>query len=206
MKRAPVLNAYQENGFLDMFPLHDEELLKRLKDNWFRGPLLDPPINEIRDYFGENMALYISFTSFYTKFLIPMAIFGILHYCLDRFLRFDFIYNNLLFALYNLVSVTIFLELWKRKSNEHAFFFGTQGKLRHKRPRPAFRGDFEKNPITGREEVVYPFNKTLKKIIFVSLPITLICLLIGKIFIRNINILQFDCALILMINAFQLLF
>ena len=109
MKRAPVLNAYQENGFLDMFPLHDEELLKRLKDNWLRGPMLEPPINEIRDYFGENVALYVSFTSFYTKFLIPMAIFGILHYCLDRFLRFDFIYNNLLFALYNLVSVTIFL-------------------------------------------------------------------------------------------------
>ena len=200
MKRAPVLNAYQENGFLDMFPLHDEELLKRLKDNWLRGPMLEPPINEIRDYFGENVALYVSFTSFYTKFLIPMAIFGILHYCLDRFLRFDFIYNNLLFALYNLVSVTIFLgkftmkrcvvgrviiivilELWKRRSNTHAFFFGTQGKLRHKRPRPAFRGDFQKNPITGREEVVYPFNKTLKKVIFVSLPITLICLLIGKI-------------------------
>jgi len=181
MKRAPVLNAYQENGFLDMFPLHDEELLKRLKDNWLRGPMLEPPINEIRDYFGENVALYVSFTSFYTKFLIPMAIFGILHYCLDRFLRFDFIYNNLLFALYNLVSVTIFLELWKRKSNEHAFYFGTQGKLRHKRPRPAFRGDFQKNPITGREEVVYPFNKTLKKIIFVSLPITLICLLIAFI-------------------------
>lgn len=190
-----------------MFPLHDEELLKRLKDNWLRGPMLEPPINEIRDYFGENVALYVSFTSFYTKFLIPMAIFGILHYCLDRFLRFDFIYNNLLFALYNLVSVTIFLgksflvclfeqwrslnpflELWKRKSNEHAFYFGTQGKLRHKRPRPAFRGDFQKNPITGREEVVYPFNKTLKKIIFVSLPITLICLLIGKI----LNILLYE--------------
>ena len=40
MKRAPVLNSYQENGFLDMFPLHDQELLKRLKDDWFKAPLL----------------------------------------------------------------------------------------------------------------------------------------------------------------------
>ena len=108
-----------------------------------------------------------------------MAILGILHYCFDRFLKFDFIYNNLLFACINLVAVTIFLEFWKRKSNEHAFNFGTQGKLRHKRPRPAFRGDFGINSVTGREEVQYPYKKTLKKILLVSLPVTFICLLIG---------------------------
>ena len=108
-----------------MFPLHDGELLKRLKDNWNKSKLLEPPIDEIRNYFGENVALYISFTSYYTAFLVPMSIFGIIHYCLDRFLRIDFIYNNLLFACMNLVAVSCFLELWKRKSNEHAFNFGT---------------------------------------------------------------------------------
>ena len=110
-----------------------------------------------------------------------MAIFGIIHYSLDRFLRIDFIYNNLLFACMNLAAVTVFLEFWKRRSNEHAFYFGTQGKLRHKRPRSAFRGEFGINPVTGREEVQYPLKKTLKKLILVSLPITFICLLIGNI-------------------------
>jgi hypothetical protein len=32
---------------------------------------------QIRDYFGENVALYVSFTAFYTSFLIPIAIMGI---------------------------------------------------------------------------------------------------------------------------------
>ena len=57
------------------------------------------------------------------------------------------------FACLNLIALTVFTEMWKRRSNEHAFYFGTYGKLRHKPPRPAFRGKFEKNPITGREEV-----------------------------------------------------
>ena len=60
---------------------------------------------------------------------------------------------NFRFACLNLIALTVFTEMWKRRSNEHAFYFGTYGKLRHKRPRPAFRGKFEKNPITGREEV-----------------------------------------------------
>jgi hypothetical protein len=43
-----------------------------------KGPLLSPPVDLIRDYFGENVALYVSFTSFYTSFLIPIAVLGIL--------------------------------------------------------------------------------------------------------------------------------
>ena len=62
-------------------------------------------------------------------------------------------YNTVLFALLNLVLVTTFLEFWKRRSNEHAYYWGTAGKLRHKKARPEFRGDFGLNSITGEPEV-----------------------------------------------------
>ena len=39
------------------------------------------------------------------------------------------------------------------RSNSHSYDWGTGGKLRHKRPRPEFRGEFGLNPITGRDEV-----------------------------------------------------
>ena len=76
MKRSPVLSAYREAGLIDTFPLHDEETLTKLYSTWKKANTLDPPIELIRDYFGENVALYVSFTSFYTKFLIPMAFLG----------------------------------------------------------------------------------------------------------------------------------
>ncbi len=176
---APVLASYQNAGLLDMFPLHDEESLGKLYATWSSSPLTRPPIDEIRDYFGENIALYVSFSAFYTRFLIPMALLGAAHYALDRFARLDFIYNNVLFACLNLVAVTIFLEMWKRKSNEHAFHFGTLGKLRHKRPRAAFRGEFGINPVTQEPEVRYPFSKTVKTILTLSVPVTSLCLFLA---------------------------
>ena len=94
MQCSPVLASFEHAGLLDMFPLHDDELLQKLYAQWSKAT--EPPVSEIRDYFGENVALLVSFTSFYTKFLIPIAIMGIIHYCLDRFLRFDFIYKNVL--------------------------------------------------------------------------------------------------------------
>ena len=86
-----------------------------------------------------------------------------------------------MFAILNLVFVSIFLEFWKRRSNEHGFRWGTGGKLRHKQARPEFRGDYGLNPVTGKPEVQYPIQKTLKKLIFVSIPITLGCLSVAFI-------------------------
>ena len=178
LKKSPVLDAYRTTGFIDSFPLHDDEALKRLYDDWKRANLLDPPVEAVRDYFGENIALYVSFTAFYTMFLIPTAFLGVAQFALDKLLGYSY-YNTVVFSLLNLVLVTVFLEFWKRKSNKHSYFWGTGGKLRHKRPRPEFRGEFGINPVTGRDEVQYPFKKTLNKLLFVSFPVTLLCLIIA---------------------------
>ena len=45
--------------------------------------------------------------------LQPLAF--LLKFILDRFLGIDFLYSNLIFACLNLVAVTVFLELWKRR-------------------------------------------------------------------------------------------
>ena len=47
MKRAPVLNSFQEYGLIDIIPMHDQELLKRLKDEWFKAPLLGTVLFEM---------------------------------------------------------------------------------------------------------------------------------------------------------------
>jgi len=174
MKRSPVLAAYREAGLIDTFPLHEEESLSKLYADWSHSNPLNPPIEQIRDYFGENVALYVSFTSFYTKFLIPIAILGLLQFLADYTIGYHY-YDDVVFSILNLIFVTVFLEFWKRRSNEHCFNWGTGGKLRHKRARPEFRGEYGINPITGRSEVQYPFKKTLQKLVFVSIPITLAC-------------------------------
>ena len=81
-----------------------------------------------------------------------MALSVLLKFALDKLLGYSY-YNTVIFALLNLILVTTFLEFWKRRSNKHAYSWGTLGKLRHKKPRPEFRGEFGKHPITGEPEV-----------------------------------------------------
>lgn len=75
--------------------------------------------------------------------------FGIVQLILDRYFNIDFLYINIIFSFLNLLIVTVFLELWKRRSNDHNYNWGTGGKLRHKRPRPEFRGEIGINKISG---------------------------------------------------------
>lgn len=176
LKHAPILSAYREEGLIDSFPLHDREALDSLRAKLKASGMFSLPIEDIRNYFGENIALYFSFTSFYTAFLIPITLIGVVQLVADKVLGIDVLYSNLFFATLNLVGVTVFLEFWKRRSNGHCYTWGTGGKLRHKPPRPQFRGEVGVNKITGREEIQYPKNSTLKKVLFVSLPLTLLCL------------------------------
>lgn len=47
---------------IQVFPLHDDEALKKLEDTWYtRFALKYQPIDSIRGYFGETIALYFGF-------------------------------------------------------------------------------------------------------------------------------------------------
>ncbi|XP_074921146.1 anoctamin-9 isoform X6 [Chelonoidis abingdonii] len=63
------------------FPLHkQEELRQKLKENWarWRKILKKQPIEEIRSYFGEKVALYFAWLGWYTRILFPAAVLGLL--------------------------------------------------------------------------------------------------------------------------------
>ena len=65
----------------NVFPLHNKESLKRLEHAWYKNFktysfFKSIPIDQIRDYFGESIAIYFRFFEFYTKTLYPFAIVG----------------------------------------------------------------------------------------------------------------------------------
>ena len=106
-----------------MFPVHDEEALEKLKSYW-KQKRLSPPLDEIRNYFGESVALYWSFAGSYTILLILIAIAGLIEYFCEC-QGINYVYTNVFFSFFNLLALAIFCEIWKRKSNEHSFFWGT---------------------------------------------------------------------------------
>merc|ERR1711966_314273 len=73
-----------KNLVLDIYPMHDKAEIEYLEalwfsDNWFKVTTFVPE-KEIRDYFGEQIALYVTFASFYTKWLMYLAIPGTITY------------------------------------------------------------------------------------------------------------------------------
>lgn len=155
-----------------MYPLHDEESLKRLSTKWYYSKV--QPIEDIRLYFGEAVALYFKFLDFYTiKLLLPLAIVGVLQMVLSTYETLPF------FCICNVIAVTVFLEVWRRRSNESAFQWGTIGMTSLDEPRPNFHGTMMRDTVTGRLLPQFPRRTTSIRMYCVSLPIVVVCLFLA---------------------------
>lgn len=86
-----IFNMQHKGILADVYPLHDGPTRdddnaepvndrQRLQEDWARpGRIFKyQPIFAIKEYFGEKIALYFSWIGFYTAFLIPAAIVGLL--------------------------------------------------------------------------------------------------------------------------------
>ncbi|XP_018568866.1 anoctamin-10 isoform X2 [Anoplophora glabripennis] len=152
-----------------MFPLHDDETLKKLGRSWYMSVFKKQPFEEIRLYFGEAIALYFHFLSFYTSALLVPVVLGFLQLLVST-------ETVPFFCAFNMVSVILFLEIWKRNGNELAFKWGTIGMTSMDEPRPNFRGAMGIDAITGKIQPQAPRYMTYIKMYAVSIPIVLMCM------------------------------
>ncbi|XP_037830354.1 anoctamin-10 isoform X2 [Kryptolebias marmoratus] len=170
-----IIRRLQSKGILiQMFPLHDKEDLKRLSFSWYKKVKLSlQPLDEIKHYYGEGQALYFGFLEYFTFALVPMAFIGVPYYLFD-WEDYD---KYVVFAVFNMIWCTVILELWKRRSASLAYHWGTLSRKKaFEEPRPGFHGVLGFNPVTGREEPLYPNVKRQLRIYLVSLPFVLLCL------------------------------
>ncbi|XP_041052687.1 anoctamin-9-like isoform X2 [Carcharodon carcharias] len=78
-----LYNLLNDGTFKAVFPLHEDDVCetgRKLRFEWaeWRCLFKKQPINEIREYFGERIALYFAWLGWYTTLLIPAAISGVL--------------------------------------------------------------------------------------------------------------------------------
>ncbi|XP_054581702.1 anoctamin-9 [Eptesicus fuscus] len=68
----------KDGVFETRFPLHKGE--EPLKRNWarWRNMFREQPIDDIRNYFGEKVALYFAWLGWYTYMLVPAALVGLI--------------------------------------------------------------------------------------------------------------------------------
>ncbi|OQR97895.1 transmembrane protein [Thraustotheca clavata] len=154
------------------FPLHDDEFNREIVSNWFykwkdyfRNN--DDQIDNIRLHFGEKAGLYFAFMDFYTKWLIPIAIWGVLIYIVSAFSAMGY------FQLLGITGVfvssiwgTLFLIFWKRKRSAIRLKWGV-GQLEHVNVlNPDYQGVPRFDVPTGVVKLYYPTYKRRLKYVF----------------------------------------
>uniref|UniRef100_A0A8C2DCP9 Anoctamin n=1 Tax=Cyprinus carpio TaxID=7962 RepID=A0A8C2DCP9_CYPCA len=131
----------KKNVFETHFCLHEKREQKELKQSWarwsacFRGQ----PITNVRNYLGENVALYFLWLGWYTFLLIPASVIGLVVFlyglafystsplmlnivicadtvCFGSHVQVSLLFDNegtVAFAMFMAVWATVFLEFWK---------------------------------------------------------------------------------------------
>lgn len=116
------------------------------------------PINEIRDYFGEDAALYYSWLGNYTAGLFICMIFGIVTMCCQPI--FGGVEKNpltLAYSIYIGLWSVSFIETWRRKEVEWRFLWGSEVATAVEELNPRFVGKLIVTE-TGRERMVQKSN------------------------------------------------
>lgn len=152
-----------------IYPLHEEEEVKKLGGSWYKAVFKRQPYEDIRLYFGESIALYFQFLGFYTISLIGPTLLGFMQMFADAS-------TMAIFSILNIICATLFLELWRRKCSELAFIWGTISMTSFDEPRPNFRGTMGVDIVTGKLLPQAPRFKTHIKMYCVSLPLVIICM------------------------------
>ncbi|KAI0980879.1 hypothetical protein GJ496_003099 [Pomphorhynchus laevis] len=178
-KHHTLLRLLNKCNMLDKcFALHDINYLRKLKDKFKQSKFglvhFRDLQDDIKSYFGVEVAFYFAFTSFYVTWLIPIAAWGLLLYVLPT----HPLLIMMMVCLPNVCWWSIFIKIWTRKSNELAFRWGCLDYRSLEKPRSQFISDkLVTNPATGQLEKSFsPFKRAFRQYA-VSLPIIgLFCL------------------------------
>uniref|UniRef100_A0A671NS99 Anoctamin n=1 Tax=Sinocyclocheilus anshuiensis TaxID=1608454 RepID=A0A671NS99_9TELE len=172
------LSRLKGGVILQMFPLHEQRILNQLMTSWVQAVCERQPLDDVCDYFGVKIGMYFAWLGFYTSSMLYPAVIGFLLWIFAESDQTSQDICCVVFALFNVVWATLFLERWKRREAELAYKWGTLDTPAEslEEPRPQFRGIKRRSPVTGCEEFFYPPWKRRMFRWLVSLPICILCL------------------------------
>ncbi|KAI5932329.1 Anoctamin-8 [Manis javanica] len=192
LEDQPIIPELAARGIIQqVFPVHEQRILNRLMKSWVQAVCENQPLDEICDYFGVKIAMYFAWLGFYTSAMVYPAVFGSVLYTFTEADQTSRDVSCVVFALFNVVWSTLFLEEWKQRGAELAYKWGTLDSPGEavEEPRPQFRGVRRISPVTRAEEFYYPPWKRMLFQLLVSLPLCLTSL---------------ACVFLLMLGCFQL--
>ncbi|TSM94641.1 Anoctamin-8 [Bagarius yarrelli] len=179
LEGQPIIPELKARGVIQqVFPLHEQRILGQLMKSWVQAVCEKQPLDDICDYFGVKIAMYFAWLGFYTTSMLYPAVIGFVLWMLTETDQTSRDICCVVFALFNVVWATLFLERWKRRGAELSYKWGTLDTPAEslEEPRPQFRGVKRCSPVTGCEEFYYPPWRRRVFRWLVSFPVCIFCL------------------------------
>jgi len=188
----------KEDGIvLEFFALHGPSLTKLL-NSWGSWNMIielhEQPINDVRDYFGERVAMYFSFLGYMTQELYLPAIVGIFAMILTVvFPRSDMVV--MVHSCFLVCWMCWFCQRWLQVETINALRWGTIGYNRGEEPRPLFDGKYDKETDTIQHADRLIYQAKCATAFYISLAYTGMVGVAMVLILWMRNILQNCCGL-----------
>eukprot|EP00560_Eucampia_antarctica_P003750 CAMPEP_0197832480 /NCGR_PEP_ID=MMETSP1437-20131217/14974_1 /TAXON_ID=49252 ORGANISM="Eucampia antarctica, Strain CCMP1452" /NCGR_SAMPLE_ID=MMETSP1437 /ASSEMBLY_ACC=CAM_ASM_001096 /LENGTH=734 /DNA_ID=CAMNT_0043435879 /DNA_START=77 /DNA_END=2281 /DNA_ORIENTATION=- len=187
-----LCNVLEVNELVDLItPVHiphlKEKIFNQVKNFW-----KTVPVQDIRDYYGEEIAFYFAWMRFFTDYLLfPGVLAAIIR--VARYYRGDTIDNCELTPFHGIFVFlwgVLFLRDWQRQEARFAYSWGTFSSTGYQRRffavRPEFKGVLKVSEVTGLMELHCPSYKRQLK--YVGSAIVTLVLLVGAFFVMILSL------------------
>lgn len=160
-----ISQLLHKRKILAFFPLHDRPTAKAIQHKiWERAVWpWSVPVEDVREYYGEKVALYNVFIGHYSLWIFTPSIIGVA-FQLVVWATVDFSHPVLPF--YSLV-ITVWsiymLEYWKRQEATTALMWGMSDFEKEEQDRPEYFGETVKSHIDGTDITYFPASKLAKR-------------------------------------------
>ncbi|KAL7557018.1 hypothetical protein ACA910_011084 [Epithemia clementina (nom. ined.)] len=190
-----VLEIY---GLVDTItPLHLPAMRREITLQTTLAPWysINPPVENIKAYYGWEIGLYFAWMGFLTRWLFFPGVLGLFIYIL-RIYRNDTIDTDEYTPFYGLVCffwAVLFLRFWEREEHRLSYHWGTFPLTAYERQkyfakRIDFRGFVRVSPVTGELETYFPSFRRRPRYL-VSAAVTLVMLAVAfSIMILSLNL------------------
>ena len=187
-------NLVRKQKINAFFPLHNAnvsyEILNKCMD--YRTLPWNQPIEDIKKYFGESVALYNVFLAHYTEYLIYPSAIGVA-FQIVVWATLNFSHPVLPFYACVITVWSIFmLEGWKRKEAFTSLYWGMSEFEEKQLDRPEFVGNLIPSFINGEDILYYPRKyiqyRVQRSLSIISLFIMLIIGVVASIYILRFAI------------------
>ncbi|OMJ70284.1 hypothetical protein SteCoe_31770 [Stentor coeruleus] len=146
---------------IDAFPIHENASLNVLKKKWATLKAIHKaqPLDDIKNYYSESIALYFAWMGVYAIFMGYCAAVGLIVFiilCISSAMGENTIYTGtqVFFCLFLAIWASFFDQFWTREERKLAWKWGTANMTKQVHHREKFEGKFQFDEVTGKMKVL----------------------------------------------------